>query len=156
MRVCPSWVLLSCQVSLSFGPPRLMLAEVLVFSPNRARTRRRPRFVVAGRVRPGRLVLKSRADFLQIQYRSTSGVRGSGGCVDDFASLVITAVWASLMRLLHLMAVRTFGERRRFQVVVRAPLVLAPMRMTTFRIRHTNSFAGPVGDGSILCRFSAG
>src|SRR5580704_9834528 len=145
MRVCPSCVLLSYQFSLSFGPLRLKLAAAPEISPNRARTRRRPCFVAAGCVRPGRLVLKSRADFLQVQYRSTSGGRGSGGCVDDFASLVITAVWAGLMRLLHLMAIRTFGERRRFQVVVRAPLVLAPVRMTTFRIRHTNSFAGPVG-----------
>jgi hypothetical protein len=38
-------------------------------------------------------------------------------------------------------------------VVVRASLARAPFGMTAFWIGHTNSFAGPVGDGSILCCF---
>jgi len=118
-------------------------------------SRRKSWLIAAGRVRSERLCLSSRADRVQMRYRSTSGVRGSGGRVDDFASFVITAVWAGLMRLLHLMAIGTFGERRRFQMVVRAPLVLAPVRVTSFRIGHTNSFSRHAGDGCILCRLPA-
>src|SRR5271165_6462871 len=41
-----------------------------------------------------------------------------------------------MMRLLHFVAIRTLGNRRREQVIVRPPLVLARLGMSPFWVRH--------------------
>src|ERR1700690_4679653 len=105
MRACPSSALLSCKL------PFLLRSKASEDSPDiggRAQPHRHSRFAAADRSRPGKLTPISRTDRVRIQPRSASGFRGSGGCIDDFASFLIAAVWASLMRLLHLVAVGTF------------------------------------------------
>ena len=69
--------------------------------------------------------------------RGAVNVRASGPNVHDFPPFVIAAVRASLVRLLHFMAMGALRERRSSQVVVRPPLVLAGFRMTSFWIGHT-------------------
>jgi hypothetical protein len=54
----------------------------------------------------------------------------------DRPALVITAMGASPVRLLHFMAVRAFGQRGREEMIVRAPFVLAHFGMSSFWIRH--------------------
>src|SRR5207245_4277366 len=50
---------------------------------------------------------------------------------------------AGRVGLLHFMTVRTFGERWRSQVVMRAPLILASLGMTPLWVWHTNSSKDP-------------
>ena len=51
-------------------------------------------------------------------------------------ALVIATMRAGLVRLLHFVAIRTFGHRGREQVVVSATLVLARLGMSAFWIWH--------------------
>jgi hypothetical protein len=76
-----------------------------------------------------------------------------GAGIHYFPPFVIATLWANLVRLLHLMAVGAFGQRRSGQKVVRAPLVLAGFRMTSFWIGHANSFLWPLIEWSILWCF---
>ena len=41
-----------------------------------------------------------------------------------------------MVRLFHFVAVRAFGDRRREQVIVRPPVVLAHLGMSTLWVRH--------------------
>jgi hypothetical protein len=59
--------------------------------------------------------------------------------VNHFTALVITAGAAHLVGQLLFVAVRTLRERQPMQMIVRAPVARAPLRMTSFRIRHYNS-----------------
>lgn len=63
---------------------------------------------------------------------------------------------ACLMRLFHLVAIGALGERRGVQVIVRTPLILAPLGMAPFGIRHTDSFKKPLTKGGILFFFPLG
>jgi len=76
---------------------------------------------------------------------------GSGRRIHDFSPLVVPAVRARLMRLLHLMTVGALGERRCVQVVMRTPLILASLGMATLGIRHTYSFYTPLSKGHSRC-----
>jgi hypothetical protein len=58
---------------------------------------------------------------------------------DHFPPFIESAVRASLVGLLHFPAIWAFAERRRGQMVVRATLILAGLRMTPFWIRHKNT-----------------
>jgi hypothetical protein len=59
--------------------------------------------------------------------------------VNHFTAFVITARAAQLVGQLFFVAVRTLRERQLVQVIVPAPVARAPLRMTSFRIRHYNS-----------------
>src|SRR6266850_2078256 len=54
-------------------------------------------------------------------------------------ALVVTAMWTHLMRLLHFMAVRTLAGRWLGQKVMRSPCARPPLRVTSFRVRHSNT-----------------
>jgi len=73
-----------------------------------------------------------------VQSRARDG-RHSGGSVYNFPVLVVAAMRASLMGLLHFVAMRAFGERGSHQVVVRAPVARASFRMSPLWIGHANS-----------------
>jgi hypothetical protein len=68
---------------------------------------------------------------------------GNSGClalsVNHFTAFVITTGAAQLVGQLLFVAVRTLRERQFVQMIVRAPVARAPLRMTSFRIRHYNS-----------------
>src|ERR1019366_6083790 len=57
--------------------------------------------------------------------------------LDDLASLIVTALWASAMRQFALVAVGTLGQRLRRQMIVGAAFGCARLGMTSFRIRHS-------------------
>ena len=67
-------------------------------------------------------------------HRPTSPDLG-GSFLHCFA-FVIPAMRTSLMRLLHLMAMRTLSQRRLRQMVVRPPRAGSPLRMASLWIRH--------------------
>jgi hypothetical protein len=46
------------------------------------------------------------------------------------------------------MTIGALGERWSGQEVVRAPLILSGMRMTSFWVGHTNSFSSPELNGA--------
>ena len=80
--------------------------------------------------------------------RGTMNVPASGPSVHDFPPFVIAAVRASLVRLLHFMAMGALRKRRSGQEVVRAPLVLSGFGMTSFWIGHTVPPFGPEPNGA--------
>ena len=55
------------------------------------------------------------------------------------SSLVVPTMRASPMRLLHLVAVRTFGQSRSKQTIVRASGAGAPLGMSSFWIWHNTT-----------------
>ena len=59
--------------------------------------------------------------------------------LEDFAVLVVAAFGASVVRQLALVAVRTFGERLRRQMIVCATLRGARLGMAPLRIWHIKS-----------------
>src|SRR5450631_645918 len=63
----------------------------------------------------------------------------SGRYVLNRFAFVVAAVGANVVRLLHLMAMRAFGQRRLFQKVVGAPRAGSSLRMPSFRVRHSNT-----------------
>ncbi len=85
--------------------------------------------------------------------RGAVNLRRLGPCVYNFPALIVTTVWASLVRLLHFVTIGALGKRWCNQKVVRAPLVLSRMRVSAFWIRHTNSFNSPRLDWGILWCF---
>jgi hypothetical protein len=66
--------------------------------------------------------------------------------LDDFAALIVAALGAGPMRQLTLVAVRTFGQGLRRQMIVGAALGRARLGMAPFWIWHEN-LATPTAAG---------
>jgi hypothetical protein len=63
----------------------------------------------------------------------------SGRNVLNRFALVVAAVRAHMVRLLHLMAMRAFRQRRFFQKIIRPPRARSSFRMPSFWVRHSNT-----------------
>jgi len=71
-----------------------------------------------------------------LSSQRSTGLAGGLFDLDDFAALVIAALLASAVRQLALVAVGTFGQRLRCQVIVGASLGGTRLRVAPFWIRH--------------------
>jgi hypothetical protein len=56
-----------------------------------------------------------------------------------FSSLVLAAVGADAVRQFGFVAIGTLGKAGRFQRIVGAAIIRAPLRMSSFRVRHISS-----------------